>query len=372
MLATPYELPLSQLIEELPAPERLERVRADTNASCFIGICGFEARCLAAVRRLKELGWCASKGVCVKYNDTSMETENAKHYEAMAREISALIGGGVPATISHDDHHLDADFGSKLIELLREMDVNVDDPSVHIVVDITVGSSRLLLEGLHALFQCKASVTLVYSESARYRPFFSEYLEHVEEQRLHVVPPPEFLTHGVDRVEVLRRFPGRYSDARPALVIVFPSFSFTRSSAIIEELSPSRVQWIFGVPHLVENRWRLDAQKAYHRGLVDKSHRECYVSTFDYRETLEVLENVYRKRRDNYSVFIASLGSKMQKVGQVLFHMMRPEAAAVVSIPRIWDADRFSSDEPRAVFALQFGACEALQAALRSTTRLRM
>jgi hypothetical protein len=367
-----FEKSIEQFLTDLPLALPIEKVAASQPVTCFIAIAGFEARCLGAVDAMAAQQWHSDFGVCVKYTDASMEIPNRKHLDQMAQRIAALTGGTAPLMIEHDDHDLDADFGDKLTQSLAASGIDLQDANAHIVFDITVGSSRLLLEGLHALLNGRASVTLVYSESAKYRPFFEEYLGHIEEQRIHTVEPPEFLTQGVDRVEVLRRIPGQNADARPTFVVMFPSFAFTRSSAVIDELAPSRMQWIFGVPHLVENRWRLDAQKEYHRGLIDKSHRHCYVSTFDYRETLEVLESVFQRRRENYSLFIASLGSKMQKVGQVLFHLLRPEVAAVVSIPRIWNPDRFSSDEPRAVYALQLGKCGDLRKSLWDVRRLRI
>ena len=184
--------------------------------------------------------------------------------------------------------------------------------------------------------------------------------------------PPEFLTHGVDKVEVLRRIPGHDADSRPTFLVVFPAFARTRVSAVIEELCPSRVQWMFGVPHIVENRWRLDAQREYHTALIEKSHRHCYVSTFDYRETLSVLESVYRKRRQTYGIFVCSLGSKLQKLGQAIFHILRPEVAALVSIPRVWEPEKYSDERPRAVYGLDLGSCQRLRERLWSTRRFRL
>lgn len=301
-----------------------------------------------------------------------MDSPNRMFFGDMHEELSLLSQGRSPEVLDHNDHGLDVDFGQQLLHTLHKMGIDLQSAATHIVFDITVGSSRLLLEGLHALLQTEVRLTLAYTEVSSYRPSFDEYRRHLEERRVRQIEPPEFLTHGVDRVEVLKSIPGRNADARPAYLVVFPGFAFTRVSAVIDELAPSRVQWIFGIPHLVSNRWRIDAQRDYHQSLIERSHRHCFVSTFDYRETLDVLEQIYRKRRGEYGIFVASLGSKMQKVGQALFHVLRPEAAAVVSIPRIWNDDRFSDETPRGVYMLDLGECGDLRKALWQTRQLRV
>ncbi len=238
--------------------------------------------------------------------------------------------------------------------------------------DITVGSSRLLLEGLHALLNTDVELTLVYVEAAEYRPGYNEYIED-KKNTVHVGRlGRDFLTFGVDRIELLHRLMGRSADARPTYVIAVPSFTPTRISAVLEEMAPSMVHWFFGIPHLVHNRWRWDAQLYYHNALIEPSHKQSYVSTFDYREMLEVLESTYRENRIDYNLLVCSLGSKLQKVGQILFHILRPEVGAIVSIPNRWDPERFSSQNVRACYTLQLGPCARLRRALRRTRTYRL
>jgi hypothetical protein len=367
-----YEKPFGELIDELPVAQRLDRAAPVTNVSCVVGIAGFEPRCFAAAEMMRARGWRAQRGLCVCYANREMEAPNSQYTDEVISRLQAIAAGTTPDLIEHDDHGLEASFGDKLLGALRDAQLDLGSEETRVVFDITVGSSRLLLEGLHALLGTDITLTLTYTEVAAYRPAFDEFRDQLEEQRVRRVDAPEFLTRGVDRVEILKSIPGRNADSRPAYLVVFPAFAFTRVSAVIDELAPSRVQWIFGIPHLIENRWRIDAQKEYHRSLMEKSHRHCYVSTSDYRETLEVLERIYQKRRENYGLFVASLGSKMQKVGQVLFHLLRPEAAAVVSVPRIWNPDRFSGESPRAVYSLELGNCRDLREKLWRTRRLRV
>lgn len=371
MSASPYQKCMDELVDQLPAPLRIETTEAPVDISCVIAIAGFEPRCVSAAGAIRRLGWRAEHSLCVCYKNSEMEAPNSKYVNPLCLELSAICSGSPSILLEHNDHGVGEGFGELLLQALRGLGLDLNAPSTHIVFDITVGSSRLLLEGLHALVQTKVRLTLVYTEVAAYRPSFDEYRSHMEEQRVRQIDAPEFLTRGVDRVEVLKAIPGQNADSRPAYLVVFPAFAFTRISAVIEELAPSRVQWMFGIPHLIKNRWRIDAQREYHQSLVERSHRQCFVSTFDYRETLQVLDHIYRQRREGYGIFVTSLGSKMQKVGQVLFHVLWPEAAAVVSIPRIWNEERFSDEKPRAVYSLSLGRCENLREVLWQTRRFR-
>jgi hypothetical protein len=368
-----FVLGFDEVVESLPPPVRLDKANDQpSQASCFVGILGFEPRCHAAATRLAQAGFRAGRAFCVRYDQPEMRRANEKYQGVMLQALQALSDEREPVPLKHDDRNLDADFGTVLLGRISEEGLDPTSPHTHVVFDITVGSSRLLLEGLHALLSSGVTLTLAYSEAADYRPSFEEFRKFDDDSRQARVPAPEFLTMGVEKVEILRRIPGHSADARPTYLAAFPSFSPTRIGAVLEELSPSRVHWLFGVPHLVRNRWRIDAQRKYHEALFEHQHRHCYVSTFDYRETLSVLESIYQKRKNDYAMLVCSLGSKLQKVGQVLFHTLRPEVGALVSIPRIWDPDRFSSETPHAVHMVPLGACGTLRNRLWMTRTLRL
>lgn len=370
-----FESDFAAVVDALPAASPLTstglRVFSPRRV-CLVTIVGFEQRCLSAAAQLASLGWRADSVICVEYGQADMKTANTVHRASMLAHLAEISGREEPIWILHDDHDLTVDFGDSLLHALRSEGFGLDGKSEQIIFDISVGSSRLLLEGLHALMTGNTTLSLLYSEAPEYRPSFEEYLSYIEQRRHSHVSAPEFLTLGVDHVEVLRRFAGNSADDRPTYLAVIPSFTPVRIDAAIEELSPSRVHWVFGIPHLVRNRWRLDAQRDYHAHLLQAFHRHCYVSTFDYREILTVLESIYQKRRREYHLLICSLGSKMQKVGQVLFHLLRPEVGAAVSVPRIWDSERYSGDIPRAVYLLNLGDCGELRGDLWRTRTLRV
>ena len=369
-----FEADFETIVASLPDAIALPRETGhprDENV-CLVAILGFEARCYAAAEALDPRRWSPRKAVCIEYRQDEMRDANNRHRPRFVAAITRLVSAENQIWLSHDDHSVDTDFGDQLCSALSTNGFDLSSPRTRIILDISVGSSRLLLEGLHALLQSGASLTILYAEASEYRPSFEEYRTFVERHSASEISTPEFLAHGIDKVAPLRRLPGQNADARPTYLTVVPSFTPLRIGAVLEELSPNRVYWLFGLPHLVRNRWRLDAQLQYHAHLVQGHHRHCYVSTFDYREMLIVLEATYRRQRSDYSLLICSLGSKMQKLGQALFHILRPEVGAVVSIPKVWDPESYSGDKPRSIYSISLGDCDKLRTALWRTRTFRV
>lgn len=372
-VATQFQKDFDELLKSLPQPIYLkENPIIEAPESCFISILGFESRCVAAAAQLAAMNWHAKATICIHYAQAEMLQVNARHKDKLYQALNDISPGSDPKPLKFDGHDFNIDFGSQLIETISDKGFDISSQDTLIVFDITVGSSRLLLEGLHALLSTGMSLTLVYSEATEYRPFYDEYQQYLLDLRTKEVLAPEFLTTGVDNVELLKRISGHNADQRPTYLIAFPSFNQIRIGAVLEELSPSRVYWLYSMPHLVKNRWRIDAQRDYHKRLVEHLHRHCYVSTFDYTETLEVLESIYLKTKIDYNMLVCSLSSKLQKLGQVLFHILRPEVGAIVSVPKTWDPDRYSDDDPRAIYSIPLGSCPKLRENLWLTRTLRL
>lgn len=367
-----YDLDFDEFIWQLPVPSPLNSAFPNRRYTALLCIAGFEPRCYASLKRLFEIDCKFDSTFCIHYEHKEMSEANEVHAQELFTDLSVLSGGQNPFDIYHNTIDFTKDFGEYLVRALSDTGIDLHSSDTRICFDISVGSSRLLLEGLHGLLSTEVDLTLLYSESEYYRPSFDEYIQYHSGHKSGIVVPPEFLTLGVERVELLKRILGTNTDTRPTYLVLFPSFSPTRIGAVIEELSPSRVYWLFGIPHLVKNRWRIDAQTEYHANLIEQSHGHCYVSTFDYRETLQALDNIYREYSKDFTILICSLGSKLQKVGQVLFHYLRPEVGAVASIPRQWDPENYSGKEAREVYFIALGNCKDLRTQLWHTRTFRI
>lgn len=362
-----FEKDFEEFVENLPEPIRLEKYPIQKpKQSCFVGISGFETRCYAIARDLSRKGFETDFCIMVNYSQVEMKEKNATNKDTLFESMQNISRKNTPIELDHNDHSLKEDFGKTLLDKLTLCGINIGSNDSHVFFDITVGSSRLLLEGLHALINTNVNLTLLYSEVKNYRPFFDEYQVFFKEDKQKGVSSPEFLSTGIEKIDLLNSIPGRFADGRPTALIVFPSFTPLRIGAVIDDMSPNLVHWVFGIPHLVSNRWRIKAQETYHQSLIRQLHSGDFVSTFDYRETLWALNNFYLEQKQDFNILICSLGSKLQKVGQVLFHILRPEVGAVVSIPKVWDTNRHD-ETVRSIYAVPLGNCDKLRENLIKT-----
>ncbi|MGE3779738.1 MAG: hypothetical protein AB7F89_21295, partial [Pirellulaceae bacterium] len=104
---------------------------------------------------------------------------------------------------------LNTSVGDRLLDAMRGAQIDLESEDTRVVFDITVGSSRLLLEGLHALLCTDVNLTLTYTEVAAYRPSFDEFRDQLEEQRVRRVEPPtgRFTRNSKNRTSSDRRKP---------------------------------------------------------------------------------------------------------------------------------------------------------------------
>ena len=171
--STQFQKDFNELLRYLPQPVYLkENAIPEQPDSCIICISGFEPRCFAAANQLAGMNWHTNAAICVHYAQKEMLRANNKHKEKLYKVLTKLTRGDEPIPLTHDDHDFQVDFGNQLLKTLSDNGLNINSRDTHIVFDITVGSSRLLLEGLHALLTSGVTLTLVYSEATTYRPFF--------------------------------------------------------------------------------------------------------------------------------------------------------------------------------------------------------
>ena len=106
----------------------------------------------------------------------------------------------------------------------------------------------------------------------------------------------------------------------------------------MQELQPAYVNFVHGVPPRIENEWRKAAIGWLNERTLKESQgsEEHEASTFDYRETLRMLLEIYRRRGGWDRLIIAPTGSKMQAVGVGLFRAVLPDVQIVYPTPQIF------------------------------------
>jgi hypothetical protein len=354
---------LADSVAELPQIIPLQTQQL-ADADLLICVLGFEERCLAIPRALVAGPMHASAAALCRYptNPSDNEANGAALRQCLAEIAPELLP--------------DLDVAGDLVAQLRTLiaEHTRQGESTRVFLDVSVASNALIIRALSALLDADVELHLLYAEADRYRPTRNEY----EARR----DSPEGadqgqLAHGVLDVTVASEFPGRHAVTLPQRVIVFPGFDRDRVRAAVSQvdndfimdLARAPLTWMIGRPLHDEDSWRQEALIDLHDVPVD--HERHFVNTFDYRETMYALEEVYRRFGVQSNISLVPLGSKMQAVGITLFCFARREIALVVSQPREYSAVAYSRGF-RALWHLPLGRTSDISRSLRSVDTIRL
>jgi hypothetical protein len=220
-------------------------------------------------------------------------------------------------------------------------------------------------------------VTLTYCEADEYYPTFAEWSKvaekaNAEEGRLfvHSFEDADFLSFGVEDVFPCNLFAERNPGNKPATLIAVPNFNPARIGAIIQrdreinKTSDEDVIWVIGEPPADKNKWRADALFRTNRpqgGLP--GDRVKRVSTFDYKDMIRTLEEIWLARRYTSHLSIGPLGSKLDHMGIFFFIYLHPEIGLWLAEPKRFKAGQYSTGHGD-VWAVSFGLTTELRRAL--------
>lgn len=350
------------MIALLPGAERFDptKERAGRVDDLFLCALGFEDRCLTLPTGLAAARYRAGQVGCFVYSTN--EQDNDVNRDAL---VSAL------QEISDDVVLLDGDSGDMRQELARLKWPTVSGDTARVTFDVSVVSNRLLVSCLTPLLNMDVDLEVLYSEAAHYHPTKAEYesdpSKWMDEDSLGT-------ERGVGKVEISKEHPGNHTDLLPDCVLLFPSFRLERSQAIITFVDPAlsnrpgeKVLWLLGVPHLLEDHWRIEAMMVIN-GLTE-DHSTYEVSTFDYREAISTLDRIYEEYSLKYRLSLAPIGSKMQAVATSLFCHIHPDVRIVLATPEEYNAQFYSSG-CKATWRIAFGATSELRTLLESVGTL--
>ena len=335
------------------------------NGTLYICALGFEPRCLSMAAALANAKKRFDHCIVLEY-ETNRE-ENELNRPSLMLSLS---------TISSSIRCIDVDAMDFVDRMRNELRVATaatnQEPLV--ALDISVLANRapfrcmksLLLEG-------DIQLTILYSEANVYHPTEEIYKRNA---RQWTSDSPLGLEQGVSDIRISRDFPGQQLKSLPDCVVVFPSFNGSRTYAVLTKIDPAlvtnptrNVVWLVGVPRLPEDYWRVDAMKEINK--IDNTQSSYDVSTFSYKNTLQLLHTVYRDRSPWFNLTVSPLGSKLQALGCVLFCHQRRDVRVIYSIPSQYNAKRYS-DGCKALWQIKFGSVAALRSLLSSTGKLRM
>lgn len=331
----------------------------------FLCALGFEPRCLTLPGLLNEAGFKAHRARYFKYA-TNLD-DNAVNLPELERHLRGIAPNVEPVEADAPD------FPTLLRAILELVMSEASAKPPCITLDISVTANRLLLRCMKVLLEYDICARIVYSEAAVYHPTKDEYEQDCAGWgKEHLFG----LERGVGDVTTSIDHPGHVLDPLPDALVVFPSFKSERSKAVISFVDPllltipgNKVVWLLGVPHLEEDSWRLEAMKKVNAISQDVPQYE--VSTFDYKDTLRVLESLYTEMSENYKITLSPLGSKMQALGTALFCYMHPDVRVIFSTPKEYNAAQYSKG-CKQVWKVDFGALSELRRRLDQVGTLRV
>jgi hypothetical protein len=305
--------------------------------SLFICTLGFEPRALAVPRQLRDAGYKANRAVLLQYSTNS--DDNAANSAEMSRCLRHITKRVEPLQVD------DPDFTKRLRNVLQStVRGHQSNDLATVTFDVSAASNQAILRAMKALMDVDVRLRILYSEAKVYHPTRHEYESECEkwsdESSLG-------LARGVSEVTPSTDYPGQHFDPRPDCVVLFPTFKAERSRAVISRIDPSlllapgnKVLWILGAPHLKEDEWRKDAMRKINK--IPDSAPQYEVSTFDFKDTLKTLEQIYLERWERFNITISPLGSKMQALGISLFCYLHWDVRVMFARPMEYNAALYS------------------------------
>jgi hypothetical protein len=290
----------------------------------LISASGFEDRGSAVYQEIckKGLESQVKGGIAVEY-----EPQNTRN------RIQVLEDGMASLGISNGEIHWmkynrlnPDDFELEFLEIFEDLDCD------RILLDVSSMSKYLILILIQLLADQDVGVTIFYAEADKYHPTKEEFEKRKEETPEET---PAFLTYGVYDVVTARAVSSVAKGSQPIVTIAFPTFNHQELMALISELPAHHLISIEGKPHLQQDRWRRDAIEWVNKEVSEYIHTESRVaSTFNYKETFELLRGVYSEYSDGYRIVMAPTGSKMQTVGASLFRRVFDDIQVVYPVTK--------------------------------------
>lgn len=311
---------VADLLPPLQRCDRLELRQGDV----LVHAPGFEDRTMAITQTLG-MGIGAS-AILLDY----LPENSANRLTAVRAALSSLGVTIDSRDILSYDRFEPGDFESRLSARLNERGAN------RVVVDVSTMSKLEIMLVLNVCNMRDMNVRILYSEARAYGPSKEEFEDAKQQNKIHQ-PTIQIFTgvHGVVRVDSLASVA---MQGQPTAAIVFMSFNDALTQVLLNTVYPSRLFLINGRPPV--HAWREEATAWIH----DQVRREweednpvglCYqggptlpkrvASTLDYRETVDVLLELYWQLSVNHRILLAPAGSKLQSVGCYLVKALHPD-----------------------------------------------
>lgn len=313
--------------ESIPSIKPFENIDVDGSIT-LIAAAGFEERASAIFPTLKNCGMESqvNKSICIEYrpekdrNDEEAIIHGLREI-GLTEEINWIeFNRYAPDSFSDEFRsHVEKTEGSKFL------------------VDISGMSKHLIMIIISMLSNMDCEIVIFYAEADTYGPTEEEFRT---EWKAGPEETPAFLTYDIYDIVTSTELASVAKGGQPLILIAFPAFNYRKLMALASELSPRLLLSIEGVPHYEEDRWRFDAIRTLNEEVESYIKVKKYdASTFNYAETLEILDEIYHEYADTNRLVLAPTGSKLQTVAASIFRRLHSDIQIVYPVMTDFDED---------------------------------
>ena len=238
--------------------------------------------------------------------------------------------------------------------------LNNCSPYDEIFIDITVMSKMLIMIILYLLRDFDGNIRIIYTEPDTWGPsedeFKAEILKKSTESINHWIGLSSF---GLDSVVKTPKLSSVAMQSCPIFLISFFSFNTSLTWALLDEISPPKMQFI---NHSCQRHmWRANAMHEINDKLIKDyaTHgidfeENITVDKLNYMEVFQALAKIYKERCYKYRIIIAPTGGKLHAIASALFKICCPDVHVEYPTPRGYSSDNYSSADIHAIHQVEF------------------
>jgi hypothetical protein len=323
---------LDELLNNMPNIEHLD-VSLLPEPICYIGAAGFEDRVFGILNKTIRVEKKIDRVIGIEYRPYNKKNR----IDEFKDTLNKLAVPETKILWSIYDRYVPDEFIEEIFRI-----VNFIPANYNIVVDISAMSKLLIVVLLHGLRELPNRVTIVYTEAEIYHPTPEAYKATKMELYRETENPPVFLTTDIYNIVTTQSLSSVAMQGFPLLMVAFPTFNHRELIALINDITPQHLILLEGKPHEGHNYWRRDAIKDLNRKIMKSVYlkndfppeERRIISTFDYKETIRLLEEIYDHYKYNRKIIVVPTGSKLQSVGIFLFKQMHPDIQIIYPVTK--------------------------------------
>lgn len=320
-----------------PALRPLDRLKI-SEGDCLLVVAGFEERALSVLRSAYRKGH-NFQVVLIRYRPVVPENRDEEC-------VKLCKDAHLPLEELVYDRENPSSAGDRIADYLNGFD--------NVFIDVSGMSRLLIVQVVVAMIEHGKAFSVLYTEANVYPPKEEEFRQKQQGMRGGV----SFISSGIFEIVSCPELSSVSMLGGPIRLISFPSFDPVQLSNLVQELQPTHNDVINGVPPDLSMQWRTKAIGELNKTNMNalQGVREHEASTFDYRETLKIILQLYKMHSVYDRIVIAPTGSKMQAVAVGILRAVLTDLQIVYPTPLRFLDPAHHTEGAKATFQLSIGS----------------